>query len=154
MRSVMQLLTSTLFLIMGIGASAEETYLTATGEEVSSLEIFRDCDACPEMVVLPLGAFQMGSSVDEAIATGLRYFANRNLDTSRYEEELRQSFVNLDINPDDPEEGLRAYYAGGNIVRKEDPQYSVNPSLHEVPPHPVSIDLPIAMGRNEVTRQE
>ena len=69
-------------------------------------------------------------------------------------ERLRQSFLNVGINPDDPETGLRDYYAGGNIIRTRDPQYSINPFLHEVPSHLVVVDLPIAMGRTEVTREE
>ena len=146
-----------LFLLAaGINATAEETYLTATGEVVGPLEVFQDCDACPEMTVLPLGQFQMGSTVAEANAARMRYYTNRNIDSAQLEWplRLRQLLISLNIDPDQPEEGLRQYYASGNIDQVEDPQYSANAFLHEVPRHQVTIDLPIAIGRNEVTREE
>ncbi|WP_282168671.1 hypothetical protein [Ruegeria atlantica] len=142
------------FLMIGVVASAEEVYVTANGERVNTLDVFQDCDVCPEMIVLPLGEFQMGSTVLEANAAQIRAYNSTNRDPSDYELKLRQSFSNLGIDPDRPEEGLRQYYASGNVVQQDDPQYSVNPFLHEVPPHQVTIDLPIAMGRNEVTREE
>jgi len=102
----------------GTFVSAEEVYLTATGEQVGVLDVFQDCDGCPEMIVLPLGQFQMGSSQEEVAQARRRYYANRNID------------------PD------------------KDPQRSINPFPNERPAHQVLIDLPIAMGRNEVTREE
>lgn len=154
MRSLVGLMGLTFFMAMGIGASAEEIYLTAAGDRVSALDTFQDCDDCPEMIVLPLGQFQMGSSVEEALAAHRRFFANSNVDPYPYEERLRQAFIDLGIDPEHPEEALLRYYASGNVTRNEDPHYSVNPMLHELPLHQVSIDLPIAMGRNEVTREE
>ncbi|WP_120635620.1 formylglycine-generating enzyme family protein [Ruegeria sp. EL01] len=142
------------FLIVGDVASAEEVYVTANGERVNALDVFQDCDVCPDLIVLPLGEFQMGSTVREANAARLSSYLTTNRDPTDYELKLRQSFSNLGIDPDRPEEGLRRYYAGGDVVQQDDPQYSVNPFLHEVPPHQVTIDLPIAMGRNEVTREE
>ena len=96
----------------------------------------------------------MGSSPDEANAARLQFFLNTNSDPTRYLENLRSALVNLGIDPDEPGAGLLEYYESGRIVRKNDPQYSGNPFLHELPRHRVSIDLPIAMGRNEVTREE
>ena len=156
MRSPLTLLSfaSICLVTSTIGAVAQETYLTAIGEEVVPLDVFQDCDECPEMIVLPLGTFRMGSTVAEANAAQLRYFTNRNVDTSRYEEELNQSFERLNIDPDNPEAGLLRYYASEYYDQQYDPQYSVNPMLHEVPSHQVAIDLPIAMGRNEVTRED
>ena len=55
-------------LVMAIGASSEEIYETEAGDRVSTLDTFQDCDVCPEMVVLPLGVFQMGSTVADANA--------------------------------------------------------------------------------------
>jgi len=154
MRSIIGPLGLACFLATGIGASAEEVYLTANGHKVSTLDVFQDCDGCPEMIVLPLGQFQMGSTVEEAIAAQRRFFTSSNVDPSLYEVQLRQAFIDLGIDPDDPAEALLRYYAGGNVNRQDDPQYLVNPMLHEAPVHRVLIDLPIAMGRNEVTRQE
>ena len=154
MRSIIGPLGLACFLATGIGASAEEVYLTANGHKVRTLDVFQDCDGCPEMIVLPLGQFQMGSTVEEAIAAQRRFFTSSNVDPSLYEVQLRQAFIDLGIDPDDPAEALLRYYAGGNVNRQDDPQYLVNPMLHEAPVHRVLIDLPIAMGRNEVTRQE
>jgi len=139
---------------MGMGASAEEVYQTATGDRVSDFDVFQDCAVCPEMIVLPLGTFEMGSSVEEANTARVRFLVNAGIDPSALETQLRQSFIKLGIDPDQPEDGLRQYYASGNVNRQEDPQYSINPFLNEVPRHQVSIDRPIAMGRNEVTRRE
>lgn len=135
------------FFLLGSAASAEELHSIASGSPVGNLEVFQECDACPEMIVLPMGAFQMGSSLDEANAARLRFFLNTNSDPTHYLEKLRSSFVNLGVDPDQPEVGLLKYYESGNIVRAEDPQYSGNPFLHELPQHRVLIDLPIAMGR-------
>lgn len=155
MRSLVGLLGLTCYMMVtAIGLSAEEVYLTATGDKVNALEVFQDCDDCPEMIVLPLGQFPMGSSVEEAIAAERQFFINRNVDPTFYDEKLKQAFINLGIDPDHPEEALLKYYASGNVNRHEDPYYSISPMLHEVPLHQVSIDLPIAMGRNEVTREE
>lgn len=156
MRSLKTLsqLTFLCLLATATTAFAAETYQTAAGEPVSPLEVFQDCDACPQMVVLPLGQFQMGSTVKEAHDARLRFYANRNIDTKDIEQMQRQAFVDLGIDPDDPEDGLRQYYARGNIVREQDPQYFANPFLHEVPAHSVTIDIPIAIGRDEVTRAQ
>lgn len=135
-------------------ALAQETYRTAIGREVVPLDVFKDCGACPEMIVLPMGTFRMGSTVAEANAANLRFFTNSNVETSTYEEKLRQSFLRLGIDPDSPEAGLLRYYASEQYNQQADPQYSINPMLHEVPAHQVMIDMPIAMGRNEVTREE
>ena len=84
MRSPLTLLSfaSICLVTSTIGAVAQETYLTAIREEVVPLDVFQDCDECPEMIVLPLGTFRMGSTVAEANAAQLRYFTNRNVDTS------------------------------------------------------------------------
>lgn len=154
MRILIHFLSSTFLLVTGTCVTADETYLTASGDEVSRLESFQECITCPEMIVLPLGEFQMGSSVAEANAARIRFFIRNNADPSNYEVAIRQSFINLNIDPDHPEEGLRAYYASENYVRENDPQYNANQFLHEAPRHQVLIDMPIAIGRNEVTREE
>ena len=141
-------------ILLGSAASAEELYSIASGSPVGNLEAFQECDVCPEMVVLPMGVFQMGSSLSEANAARMRAFLNTNSDPTRHLEKPRSAFLHLGLHPDQPELGLLKYYESGNIVRTEDPQYSGNPFLHELPQHPVSIDMPIAMGRNEVTREE
>lgn len=80
------------------------------------LDIFRDCDACPEMIELPLGSFVMGAP----------------------DSEFRQNVYH------DPEtQTLR-------LATKDHPWIPVN----EGPQHNVTIDIPIAMGRNEVTYDE
>ena len=140
--------------LFGSAALAQDTYATANGETVTDLEVFQDCELCPEMIVLPKGTFRMGSTFAEIHAERLRHYKEKNIDTSGYEEKLRQSFLRLNIDPDDPEEGLLRYYASPDYKREDDPQYNANGMLHEIPAHNVTIDLPIAMGRNEVTREE
>ena len=104
-------------LLQGTAAVADETYSTSHGQTVAVLDIFQDCDVCPEMVVLPLGRFQFGSTLNEAIEARQRYFTNRGIDLSEFP-------------------------ADNNAFR------------NELPKHDVTIDLPIAMGRNEITREE
>ena len=123
-------------LAIGSVAAAEPNYMTAAGERVGVLDVFRDCDVCPEMVVLPTGTFTMGSSEQEAIDAHRRFFLNSNIDPDQADDAARQYLVSRGIDPD------------------EDPARSLNPFLYELPAHQVSIDLPVAMGRNEVTRDE
>lgn len=151
---ILSRLTFLCFLTTATSAFAAEVYQTAAGEQVSPLEVFQDCDACPQMVALPLGQFQMGSPAKEAHDARIRFFANINVGTTDIEQMLRQAFVDLGIDPDEPEEGLRQFYSSGNVVKEQDPQYFANPFLHEVPAHPVTIDIPIAIGRDEVTRAQ
>nr|WP_272492175.1 formylglycine-generating enzyme family protein [Octadecabacter algicola] len=96
----------------------------------------------------------MGSSIEEAIAARLLFHSNNNIDVSAFEEATRQSFIDLGLDPDDPEDGLLSYYASTRYRRENDPQRWLNPFLNEVPEFRFTIDVPIAMGRNEVTREE
>jgi formylglycine-generating enzyme required for sulfatase activity len=73
MRSRIGMIALAYFMAVGIGFAAAEVYPTATGDKVSALDVFQDCDVCPEMIVLPLGRFEMGSSVDEAFAANRRF---------------------------------------------------------------------------------
>lgn len=79
--------------------------------ELRPLEVFQDCEACPEMITLPMGSFIMGGPPGESQLT-----------------------VHWDV---------------GNIrpVTPDDPYIAEQ----EGPLHSVTIDLSIAMGRNEVT---
>lgn len=89
-------------------------YALADGTQVAPLEMFQECDVCPEMIALPLGEFLMGGPPGE----------------SRLHIHVDASGVRP-ATPDDP------------YVAK-----------HEGPVHLVVIDLPFAVGRNEVTRDE
>ncbi|GAA6162110.1 formylglycine-generating enzyme family protein [Ruegeria sp. HU-ET01832] len=86
-------------------------YQLADGTTVAPLEMFQECDVCPEMIALPLGEFMMGGPQGESRRT--TYFADGKTRTA---------------TPEAP------YIA-----------------KHEGPVHRVEIDIPIAMGRNEVT---
>ncbi|WP_170775827.1 formylglycine-generating enzyme family protein [Ruegeria lacuscaerulensis] len=81
------------------------------GTTVAPLEMFQECDVCPEMIALPVGEFMMGGPPRESRRT--KYFADGKTRTA---------------TPEAP------YIA-----------------KHEGPVHRVEIDIPIAMGRNEVT---
>ncbi|MEO1638747.1 MAG: formylglycine-generating enzyme family protein [Pseudomonadota bacterium] len=89
----------------GTPSAAEERYTLTDGSTVEPLDQFKECDVCPEMIVLPLGSFMMGAPQSES-------------------EELERLWGNT--------EGR----------------------LTEGPVHEVQIDIPFAMGRNEVTHDE
>ena len=98
--------------VMALPAAAE--YLLTDGTEVAPLEMFQECDVCPEMIALPLGEFLMGGPPGES-----------------------KNNIHWDV---------------GNIrpATPDDPYIA----FHEGPVHPVTVDLPVAMGRNEVTYDE
>jgi formylglycine-generating enzyme required for sulfatase activity len=52
---------------MAVGPTMAEPYALPDGTQVVTLEHFRECDACPEMVVLPKGAFAMGAPPEQSI---------------------------------------------------------------------------------------
>jgi len=93
---------------------ARADYVLEDGTEVAPLEVFQDCDVCPEMIALPLGGFLMGGPPGES---------KRNF---HWDKKGRRP-----ATPDDP------YIAH-----------------HEGPVHKVEIDIPVAVGRNEVTRDQ
>jgi len=112
----MRLLPPTAFAFVAHAAFAEAPGPLATIDPtaLAPLDLFKECDVCPEMIVLPLGSFVMGGP---------------------------------------PGESRRAiHWEAGNIrrVTPEDPYIAVT----EGPLHTVTIDLPIAMGRNEITLGE
>jgi formylglycine-generating enzyme required for sulfatase activity len=97
-----------------VSAAALMLALCPTQNYAEPLDIFRDCDVCPEMIELPLGEFVMGAPDDE----------------------FRQLvYVGAD---------------GLLLATKEHPWVPEN----EGPQHKVVVDIPIAMGRNEVTWDE
>ncbi len=55
-------------ILLPISADAEDTqtYQLTDGQTVAPLERFQECDACPEMIVMPLGSFMMGASEGES----------------------------------------------------------------------------------------
>ena len=100
-------------------ASAEEvvpSYVLQNGETVTELEVFKECDVCPEMIVMPMGSFMMGATEGES--------------WSSLWDENNEGPVATD-GPD----GL----------------YNIP---HEGPQHQVLMDIPYAMGVNEVTHAE
>ncbi|GHC49390.1 hypothetical protein GCM10007315_09430 [Gemmobacter tilapiae] len=98
----------------GVSAAALMLSLCPTPNVAEPLDVFRDCDVCPEMVELPLGEFTMGAPDDE------------------FREIVHYTGLKL------------------NIATKEDPYIPKN----EGPQHKVVVDIPIAIGRNEVTFDE
>ncbi|MDX8346797.1 formylglycine-generating enzyme family protein [Cognatiyoonia sp. IB215446] len=84
------------------------------GTELAPLDMFQECDVCPEMIVLPLGSFTMGGPIGDSI----------------------NGLVMLD--------GQLAMVEVGHPAIGAD----------ERPLHEVEIDIPIAMGRNEVKHDQ
>lgn len=107
-RALLTATTCTAFTLSAIAATAEP-YTLPDGREVAALDIFQECDVCPEMIVLPMGSFLFGAPIEQTVDTP------RILKLKPGEQ------------PGRPQEG---------------------------PEHKVIIDIPIAMGRNEVTREE
>ncbi len=97
--------------LCALAVTVKAQYLLEDGSEVSDLEMFQECDVCPEMIVLPLGEFTMGGPPGES---------RENVHWG--EGEIRY------VTPEDP------YIA-----------------YHEGPLHRVEINIPVAMGKNEVT---
>ncbi|WP_208347953.1 formylglycine-generating enzyme family protein [Pseudaestuariivita rosea] len=104
--------------LLPISAVAQDnvSYTLSDGRTVQPLETFRECDVCPEMIVMPLGSFMMGAIPGES------------------------------RNPFD-------FYGDGATGRVRAPdEINIIPSEH--PRHRVQIDIPFAIGRNEVTHAE
>lgn len=93
-------------------SAAHADYVLSDGTEVEPLEMFQECDVCPEMIVLPLGEFLMGGP------------------------------------PGESKQNVKFDEAGNWIrVTPENPYIA----FQEGPVHKVTIDMPVAMGRNEIT---
>lgn len=54
------------FLPLGVAAQEPPSYRLANGRPVTTLKAFQDCDRCPEMIVMPPGAFMMGAVPGES----------------------------------------------------------------------------------------
>lgn len=89
-------------------------YVLKDNKEVTALDVFRECNVCPEMIVLPLGDFLMGGPIGDSI----------------------NGLVMLD----------------GKLTMVEVGHPAIG--ADERPLHRVEIDMPIAMGRNEVTHDQ
>lgn len=101
-----------------VATVAEEgvSYSLADSRSVAEFDKFKECDVCPEMIVMPLGSFMMGA----------------------IEGESRDPF---DLYRED---------ATGR--RRSPDEINIIPNEH--PRHPVEINIPYAIGRNEVTHAE
>lgn len=110
-------------LIIPVGGAVGETvYRLANNHTVAPLERFRECEHCPEMIVMPPGSFMMGAVPGES------------------------------RNPFDaygPMEGSNRKFPWR--VRGPD-EINIIPNEH--PRHPVKMDIPYAIARNETTRAE
>ncbi len=118
MLNVTRAILTSLLTFVPVSGTAEETvtYTLTDGQTVAPLEQFRECDVCPEMIVMPPGAFMMGAIPGES----------------------RNPFDFYGENS-----------TGG--VRRPD-EINIIPSEH--PRHLVEMDIPYAIGRNEVTHAE
>lgn len=110
----MRILSVLFALLLSSQAIAEERYTLPNGTQVAPLDVFQECDACPEMIVLPLGDFMMGGPLGE----------------STYAYVVRNDAI--------------------VVAERDDP--GVRPN--ERPVHHVTMDIPVAMGRNEVTFEQ
>lgn len=60
------LLGGSILLPVPAAPEGEVSYELADGRKVTPLEHFRECDVCPEMIVMPPGAFMMGAIPGES----------------------------------------------------------------------------------------
>lgn len=97
-----------------LATTTQAQYVLKDESEVAALDMFQECDVCPEMIVLPLGDFLMGGPIGDSI----------------------NGLVMLDGK-------LTMVEAGHPAIGSD-----------ERPLHRVVIDIPIAMGRNEVTHDQ
>lgn len=97
-------------------ASETLTYRLTDGRTIVPLERFRECEHCPEMIVMPQGSFMMGAIPGES------------------------------RNPFD-------FYGENATGRRRSPD-EINIIPNEHPRHPVKMDIPYAISRNETTRAE
>lgn len=97
-------------------ADSDLSYQLSTGKVVAPLERFRECDVCPEMIVMPPGAFMMGAT-KESSRFPYDMFGKDATFRQRGRDEI-------------------------HIIRNEHPR------------HLVEMDIPFAIGRNEVTHAE
>jgi formylglycine-generating enzyme required for sulfatase activity len=73
--------------------------LTAVEEAaLKSTDSFRECQECPEMVVVPRGGFTMGSSkteTEDLVTEGKRWFAEEKYAVERYRSEFPEHEVTI-----------------------------------------------------------
>lgn len=101
-------------------ADDAKPYQLTDGRAVASLERFRECEFCPEMIVMPSGSFMMGAIEGE----------------SRNPFDIYGPIDGVDFK-------MR--------IRGPD-EIDIIPNEH--PRHPVEMDIPYAIARNEVTHAE
>ncbi len=92
------------------------SFTLTDGRTVEPLDSFRECDQCPEMIVMPPGSFMMGAIEGES------------------------------RNPRD----VHRENATGRVRGPDE----INIIPFEHPRHPVEMDIPFAVARNEVTHHE
>ena len=54
------------FISSSAHAEDAKTYQLVYGRTVTPLDVFRECDDCPEMIVMPLGSFMMGAKPEDS----------------------------------------------------------------------------------------
>lgn len=113
------------FLPLGVAAQEPPSYRLTDGRPVTTLEAFQDCDRCPEMIVMPPGAFMMGAVPGESRNPWDIYGPVDQKDVDQKRKILR--------------------------VRTPD-EINIMPNEH--PRHRVDMDIPYAIARNETTHAE
>lgn len=105
---------STVLCSIFVAIPVQAQYVLVDDTEVTALDVFQECDVCPEMIVLPLGDFIMGGPIGDSI----------------------NGLVMLD----------------GKLTMVEVGHPAIG--ADERPLHSVVIDIPIAMGGNEITHDQ
>lgn len=60
-----------ILLWVATAATAEQRQVFVDGRALAPLEVFQECAACPEMIVLPSGSVTMGAPLEESAAAYL-----------------------------------------------------------------------------------
>ena len=118
LRAACTLVALVSFIVFALPVQAKDT--TVDFGALAPLESFRECDVCPEMIVMPPGDFMMGAIPGESVNPFDIYGP---LDATDFKMRIR--------GPD---------------------EIDIIPNEH--PRHPVEMDIPYAIGLNEVTHAE
>lgn len=109
-------------------------YLTSDPSQLEPLSVFRECDRCPEMVVLPSGQYAMGdnSRPERTVAVEIQSFA-----IARTETTVGDYAAFVEATGHANERRLCRTFEFGDLGTRENRDWS-NPGFEQTDAHPVT----------------